>query len=82
MVELRCTNCPNMKNSFCIKINEALPNDLAKLLFEGANGVSTENALQHSKCGTEKTVKKVVEQPEENLTFIVANNLEEILVRY
>ena len=54
MVELRCNNCAHLKESFCSKLNEAIPNGLAKLFYGGAEGIYSGTISYPSKCGIEK----------------------------
>ena len=54
MVELRCNNCAHMKQGFCSKLREGLPNGLAKLFYGGAEGIYAGSVKYPSKCGIEK----------------------------
>jgi len=54
MVELRCNNCIHFKENYCNKLNEALPNNLAKLFYGGAEGIYAGTITYQSKCGIEK----------------------------
>ena len=81
MVELRCNNCLNMKNAFCSKLKEPLPNGFDKLYFCDADGIYAENVIYPSKCGIEKTTKTVNRQPEEETIFgVIEKQDQKILV--
>jgi hypothetical protein len=54
MVELRCNNCIHMKENYCDKLDEVLPNGLAKLFYGGAEGIYAGTVTYPSKCGIEK----------------------------
>jgi hypothetical protein len=54
LVELRCNNCAHLKQGFCIKLKEAVPNGLAKLFYGGAVGIYSGTITYPSKCGIEK----------------------------
>jgi hypothetical protein len=54
MVELRCNNCAHLKENYCEKLDEALPNGLAKLFYGGAEGIYAGSVTYPSQCGIEK----------------------------
>ncbi len=58
MVELRCNNCVHLKADYCDKLNEALPNGLAKLFYGGAEGIYAGTVTYPSKCEIEKRRKE------------------------
>ncbi len=58
MVELRCNNCVHMKENYCNKLYEAMPNCLAKLFYGGAEGIYSGTIKYPSKCGIEKENNK------------------------
>lgn len=58
MVDLRCNNCVHMKENYCRKLDEALPNCLAKLFYGGAEGIYLGTGSYPSKCGIEKQNKE------------------------
>jgi hypothetical protein len=62
MVELRCNNCAHLKEGYCDKLNEVLPNDLTKLFYGGAEGIYAGTVTYPSKCGIEKQQKGPVLQ--------------------
>jgi hypothetical protein len=59
MVELRCNSCVHLKEGYCDKIGEVLPNDLAKLFYGGAEGIYAGTVTYPSKCGIEKEQKEL-----------------------
>lgn len=54
MAELRCNNCVNLKQGFCRKIKEDVPNTLAKLFYGGAIAIYSGTLAYPSQCGIEK----------------------------
>ncbi len=59
MAELRCNNCAHLKNGFCSKLSEAMPTELAKLFFGGAESILAGTAMYPSECGIEKQQKEL-----------------------
>jgi len=59
MVELRCNSCIHLKEGFCSRLNEPLPNGLAKLFYGGAKGIYAGSVTYPSKCGIEKQQKEL-----------------------
>ena len=57
MVELRCNCCEHLKDGYCEKLHEDLPNGFAKLFYGGANGIYEGTLTYPSKCGIEKQKK-------------------------
>jgi hypothetical protein len=62
LVSLRCTHCVYLKQGFCSKIGEALPNRLAKLFYGGAEGLYSGTLTYPSECGVEKEQKRETEK--------------------
>ena len=54
MVELRCNSCAHLKQGYCGKLKEFVPNELAKLFYGGAEGIYSGTITYPSKCGIEK----------------------------
>ena len=54
MAELRCNSCAHLKQGFCSKLKEVVPNRLAKLFYGGAEGIYSGTITYPSKCGIEK----------------------------
>ncbi len=59
MAELRCNNCAYLKDDFCSKLNEALPTQLTKLFFGGAESILAGTVTFPSECGIEKQQKEL-----------------------
>ena len=53
MAELRCNNCLHLKQGFCDKLNEGVPDTLTKLFLGGA-AIYAGTVTYPSKCGIEK----------------------------
>ena len=62
MAELRCDSCAHLKEGFCSKLKEEVPNGLAKLFYGGTEGIYEGTVTYPSKCGIEK--EKEVEMGE------------------
>jgi len=60
-----------MKGNYCDKLDEALPNGLAKLFYGGAIGIYAGAIAYPSKCGIEKQTK------EPQLQFIIPESQSE-----
>jgi len=54
MAELRCNTCTHLKEGFCSKLNEPIPNGLAKLFYGGAKSILAGTVTYPSECGIEK----------------------------
>ena len=64
MVELRCNSCAHLKQGFCSKLKEVVPNELAKLFYGGAEGIYSGTVTYPSKCGIEKVAEMGMLVPE------------------
>lgn len=72
MTELRCNNCAHLKEGFCSRLNEPVPNRLAKLFYGGAEGIYGGSLAYPSHCGIEKQPKEQLLQP-----FVLENENED-----
>jgi hypothetical protein len=54
LAELRCDSCNHLKQGFCSRLQEAVPNILAKFFYGGAVGMYSGTVTYPSKCGIEK----------------------------
>jgi hypothetical protein len=54
LAELRCDSCIHLKQGFCSKLQEAVPNILAKFFYGGAVEIYSGTVTYPSKCGIEK----------------------------
>jgi hypothetical protein len=57
-MKLRCDFCKYNKEEFCVKLDEELLNNFAKLYFGGAVGVYAGNIVNDSICGIEVKAKR------------------------
>ncbi len=73
MAKLRCNDCIYLKEDFCSKLNEALPNRLAKLFFGGAESILAGTVAYTSECRVEMEQKR---EPQLRV-FISENQSEE-----
>jgi hypothetical protein len=48
-----------LKENYCDKLDEVLPNGLAKLFYGGAEGIYAGTVTYPSKCGIEKQPKEL-----------------------
>jgi hypothetical protein len=69
LASLRCTHCVYLKQGFCSKIGEAVPNRLAKLFYGGAESLYSGTLTYPSECGIEKKQKR---GPEKTLEIFTA----------
>jgi hypothetical protein len=68
LAALRCNNCVYLKQGFCSRIGEALPNRLAKLFYGGAKDIYSGTVTYPSECGIE--TEKVNEEDLDLVVFI------------
>jgi hypothetical protein len=61
MAQLRCDTCTHLNQGFCSKLEEAVPNVLAKFFYGGAIGLYGGTVAYPSKCGIEKKQSREAE---------------------
>jgi hypothetical protein len=76
LTALRCDTCAHLKEGFCSKIGEPLPNPLAKLFFGGADKLFSETQTYTSECGIENEQRLKIEANVD--VFIVENVLQKL----
>jgi hypothetical protein len=54
LADLRCDSCTHLKQGFCGRLQEGVPNILAKFFYGGAVGMYSGTVTYPSKCGIEK----------------------------
>jgi len=54
LAEFRCNRCVHLKQDYCSKLEEQVPNRLAKLFYGGAVGIYSGTVTYPSLCGIEK----------------------------
>ena len=59
MAEFRCDHCVHLKQDYCSKMKEQVPNRLAKLFYGGVVGIYSGMIAYPSKCGIEKEKEEV-----------------------
>jgi hypothetical protein len=64
MAELRCNKCAHLKQGFCTRLREVVPNSLIKFFLGGASALYSGTVAYPSKCGIEKEVEIGVLMPE------------------
>ena len=76
MADLRCNTCKHHVSSFCIKLKEGLPNDLAKLFYGGAVSLYSGVVKYSGECGIEKEQERGTEA--EMDVFVVEGMVQEL----